>query len=93
MWPDGHGRSTGSGLVLPRAVVRDGHLELDYGSEGWGFESLRARHLHWLGIDVWTDNSGLHNYYLHNGFKHVRTLDLADYPSGALFQRPADSAN
>jgi hypothetical protein len=24
-------------------VVRDGRLELDYGSEGWGFESLRAR--------------------------------------------------
>jgi hypothetical protein len=24
-------------------VVKDGRLELDYGSEGWGFESLQAR--------------------------------------------------
>jgi hypothetical protein len=39
-------------------------------------------------IDVWTDNVGLHRYYEQRGFKHVRTLDL-DYPSGALFQRPA----
>jgi RimJ/RimL family protein N-acetyltransferase len=40
--------------------------------------------LHWLRIYVWTDNIGLHNYYLRSGFKHVRTLGHADYPSGAL---------
>jgi hypothetical protein len=40
-------------------------------------------------IDVWTDNIELHRYYEKRAFKHVRTLDLADYPSGALFQRPA----
>jgi hypothetical protein len=38
---------------------------------------------------VWTDNLGLHRYYEQNGFRHVRTLDLPDYPSGALFQRAA----
>jgi hypothetical protein len=31
----------------------------------------------------------LHRYYEQRGFKHVRMLDLADYPSGALFQRTA----
>jgi len=40
-------------------------------------------------IDVWTDNFGLHRHYEQNGFRHVRTLDLADYPTGALFRRPA----
>ncbi|MFC5265072.1 hypothetical protein ACFPJ1_23415 [Kribbella qitaiheensis] len=40
-------------------------------------------------IDVWTDNVGLHRYYEQRGFRHVQTLDLGDYPSGALFQRAA----
>ena len=31
----------------------------------------------------------LHRYYEQRGFVHVRTLDLSDYPSGALFQRKA----
>lgn len=43
----------------------------------------------WVRIDVWTDNIGLHWYYEQRGFKHVRTLDLSDYLSGALFQRAA----
>ena len=38
---------------------------------------------------MWTDNVGLHRYYEQRGFRHVRTLDLSDYPSGALFQRRA----
>jgi hypothetical protein len=43
----------------------------------------------WVRIDVWTDNVGLHCYYEQRGFRRVRTLDLSDYPSGALFQRHA----
>jgi hypothetical protein len=31
----------------------------------------------------------LHCYYEERGFKWVRTLDLANYPSGAPYQRPA----
>ena len=38
---------------------------------------------------MWTDNIGLHRYYEQRGFVHVRTLDLSNYPSGALFQRKA----
>ena len=38
---------------------------------------------------MWTDNICLHRYYQERGFRHVRTLDLSDYPSGALFQRQA----
>jgi hypothetical protein len=38
---------------------------------------------------VSTHNIKLHLYYEDQGFHHVRTLDLHDYPSGALFQRRA----
>ena len=60
--------------------------DADHHRVGCGAGSLR---LSGHRIDVWTDNIGLHRYYENRGFKHVRTLDLADYPSGALFQRPA----
>ncbi len=44
----------------------------------------------WVRMDVWTNNYDLHRYYLRQGFQHVRTLDLPDYPSDALFQRPVN---
>ena len=42
----------------------------------------------WIRVDVWATNDDLHRYYLRHGFRHVRTVDLPGYPSGALFQRP-----
>lgn len=39
--------------------------------------------------DVWIDDAGLRRYCEERGFRHVRTLDLSDYPCGALFQREA----
>ncbi|MGH3755494.1 MAG: GNAT family N-acetyltransferase [Pseudonocardiaceae bacterium] len=41
----------------------------------------------WVRLDAWTSNHGLHRYYEHAGFRHVRTV--ADYPSRstALFER------
>ncbi|MFB4310824.1 GNAT family N-acetyltransferase [Actinomadura sp. GTD37] len=42
-------------------------------------------------IDVWTDNTALHAYYLGLGFEKVATRETSDRtPSGALFQRPLD---
>jgi len=49
----------------------------------------------WTRVDVWTTNAALHQYYKDQGFEHLRTLDFADpweYPSAALFQRPAADA-
>jgi len=43
----------------------------------------------WLRLDAWTTNRTLQQYYLDQGFSHVRTVVLAHNPSGALFQRPA----
>jgi GNAT superfamily N-acetyltransferase len=53
------------------------------GLERWGAASTR--------VDVWTDNYGLHDYYLKNGFVHLRTREFKDnweYPSAALFEKP-----
>jgi predicted N-acetyltransferase YhbS len=55
----------------------------------WACKRARDLGNNWVRIDVWTDNVGLHRYYEQHGFQHVRTLDLSDYPSGALFQRKA----
>lgn len=42
----------------------------------------------WVRVDVWTSNVRLQKYYLDQHFSHVRTIH-SEYPSGALFQRPA----
>lgn len=41
----------------------------------------------WVRLDAWTSNHGLHRYYEHAGFRHVRTV--TDHPSRstALFER------
>jgi GNAT superfamily N-acetyltransferase len=71
-------------MYLHRLIVRRPYAGL--GAEILDWASARAAHLdkRWVRIDVWTDNTPLHDYYQRNGFTHVRTLD-SDYPSGALF--------
>ena len=66
-----------------------------YGGKGLGAAILNrccdcaARNeKRWVRVDVWTTNYRLQEYYLNQQFKHVRTI-CSEYPSGALFQRPA----
>jgi GNAT superfamily N-acetyltransferase len=50
----------------------------------------------WLRVDVWTTNSGLHQYYKNQGFTHLRTKEVVtewEYPSAALFQKPTVDIN
>ncbi|MEU0179484.1 GNAT family N-acetyltransferase [Streptomyces massasporeus] len=42
----------------------------------------------WVRIDTWRTNTGLHTYYEHLGFRHVRTEAPAHRRSGWLAQRP-----
>lgn len=74
-------------MYLHRLIVRRKHAGLGAEIMDWACHRAHRLGLHWLRIDVWTENIGLHRYYERNGFEHVRTLDLSDYPSGALFQR------
>lgn len=39
----------------------------------------------WLRLDAWTSNSGLHAFWVRQGFEYLRTVP--DRPSGALFRR------
>ncbi|MEQ7127567.1 GNAT family N-acetyltransferase [Actinopolymorpha sp. B11F2] len=79
-------------MYLHRLIVRRPYAGL--GTEILDWASAKAATLGkaWVRIDVWTDNTPLHRYYQRNGFQHVRTLD-SDYPSGALFQRPANTTD
>ena len=66
-------------------------------ASGYGYGSTLLRHLAacaaadgraFLRLDCWKTNTGLHRYYLGEGFTHVRTVDVPGRFSGALFQRP-----
>jgi predicted N-acetyltransferase YhbS len=76
-------------MYLHRLIVRRKFAGLGDDVIDWACDRAGQLGNRWVRIDVWTDNTGLHRYYENRGFKHVRTLNLADYPSGALFQRPA----
>lgn len=43
----------------------------------------------WLRLDCNKSNMRLQAYYVENGFRHVRTVDLPHRISGALFEREA----
>jgi predicted N-acetyltransferase YhbS len=90
-------------LAEPAAYVSRLIVSRDHAGQGIG-----AALIHWAGaravdewgadwirIDVWTTNTALHQYYKDQGFEHMRTLDFPDpwqYPSAALFQKPAADA-
>ncbi|MCX4387635.1 hypothetical protein OG777_11920 [Micromonospora peucetia] len=42
----------------------------------------------YLRLNAWKANAALHCYYLGQGFRHVRTVDVPGRNSGALFERP-----
>jgi len=72
-------------MYMHRLIIRRKHAGLGTEVMDWACHRAHRLGLHWLRIDVWTDNIGLRN-----GVRRVRTLDLANYPSVALFQRPCD---
>ncbi|MGH8880252.1 MAG: GNAT family N-acetyltransferase [Stackebrandtia sp.] len=75
-----------------RVIVDRDHAGASLGSEllDWAGTQAVAAGATWLRVDVWTTNTELQDYYRQQGFTHVRTVVRDDYPSGALFQRPAE---
>jgi GNAT superfamily N-acetyltransferase len=78
-------------LYLHRLIVQRKYAGRRLGAEilTWACTKAACVGAQWVRIDVWTDNRRLQEYYEQHGFQHVRTLNLVDYPSGALYQRPA----
>jgi GNAT superfamily N-acetyltransferase len=74
-----------------KMTVRRSHSGSGLGARllNWAGSRAGAGGAKWLRLDAWTSNTALHAYYMRQGFDHVRTIVRPDYPSGALFQRPA----
>ena len=88
-----------SAVYVSRLIVSRDYAGRGIGSAliDWaGRRGAEAWQADWIRIDVWTTNTGLHEYYKEQGFIHLRTKDVADewvYPSAALFQKPATDIN
>lgn len=50
-------------------------------------ERARREHKRWIRLNCWSTNTRLHEYYIGQGFEHVRTCNVPRRMSGALFQR------
>jgi GNAT superfamily N-acetyltransferase len=74
-----------------RLVTARSHAGCGLGAELIDWAGQRGTILYgakWIRIDVWTDNSGLHQYYKMAGFEPCGLCPDPGYPSGALFQKP-----
>lgn len=78
-------------LYVHRMVVDEGARGGELGSALLDWAARRARQAgkHWLRLDAWKSNPGLHQYYLDRGFSLVRIDDNPADLSGACFQRTA----
>lgn len=70
-------RRTHSGNGLGALIIR------------WILDQAAQDGARWARLDAWDTNSGLHRYYLKNGWTYLRTIDHPIRRSTALFQRPA----
>jgi GNAT superfamily N-acetyltransferase len=84
------------GLYEPAAYVHRLVTARDYAGRGLGAElvdwaGMRGHRLYgaiWIRIDVWTNNTALHQYYKMARFEPCGFCTDPAYPSGALFQKP-----
>ncbi|TDB88926.1 GNAT family N-acetyltransferase [Actinomadura sp. 7K534] len=80
-------------VYLHRLVVHRDYTGLGLGAEliEWAGRkgAAQQRKAELIRIDVWTDNTELHDYYRRQGFKDVAIRTTSDRtPSGALFEKP-----
>jgi len=82
-------------VYVSRLIVRREYAGQGIGAAliDWaGQRGMEQWNANWIRVDVWTDNLALHEYYKSQGFTHLRTCPFDDnweYPSAALFQKPA----
>jgi GNAT superfamily N-acetyltransferase len=63
-------------LFITKLTVARSHAGRNLGGKLLDWSSDRAYHAgaKWLRLDAWTTNEGLQQYYLRQGFEHVRTV-------------------
>ena len=78
-------------VFIHRLITSRKHAGSGLGAEliDWaGLRGGREYGAKWIRIDVWTTNTGLHDYYKSKGFRPCGACADPDYPSGALFEKP-----
>ncbi|HEY8479332.1 MAG TPA: GNAT family N-acetyltransferase [Spirillospora sp.] len=83
-------------VYLHRLVIHRDYAGIGLGAEliDWAGRkgASQQRKAELIRIDVWTDNTELHDYYRRQGFRDVAVRTTSDgTPSGALFDRPLDT--
>jgi GNAT superfamily N-acetyltransferase len=94
--PNHHGIWPENARREPAVYVRRLTVSRSYGGIGLGSQlidwaGLRASRdygARWIRVDVWTTNTGLHDYYRGQGFEFCGLSPEPGYPSAALFQKP-----
>lgn len=84
-------------LYIHKLTVRREHSGRDLGARilDWAGDRAACSGAEWLRLDAWTTNPKLHEYYLRQGFQHVRTVTAGTAVNGGarvsgwLAQRPA----
>ncbi|MBW6436715.1 GNAT family N-acetyltransferase [Actinoplanes hulinensis] len=82
----------GDAVYVHRMIVRRDHAGRGIGKVLLRLAEEVARNSgrHWVRLDAWSTNEGLHGYYRSIGFQNVRTLRFNHRGSGALFQKPVE---
>ena len=78
-------------VYVHRLITARKYAGCGLGAELIDWAGLRGRRKHrarWIRIDVWSTNTGLHNYYVSKGFQSCGRCAEPGYPSGALFEKP-----
>lgn len=78
-------------VFVHRLITSREYAGLGLGAElvDWaGLRGSREYGAKWIRIDVWSTNTGLHDYYQSKGFTPCGRCAIPDYPSGALFEKP-----
>jgi GNAT superfamily N-acetyltransferase len=90
VWPGGDDEDA---VYIHRLVVSRAYAGRELGGLmiDWAVQrELRKRPVEWVRVDVWSTNSGLHDYYERQGFIRCGNCPDPRYPSGALFQKAAE---
>ncbi|MEV7940860.1 GNAT family N-acetyltransferase [Kitasatospora sp. NPDC088264] len=88
-------RKVGS-LYVHKLTIDRQHAGVNLGARllNWAGDQAFHRGAKWLRLDAWTSNVRLHQYYVEQGFTHIRTvLDPEVGGSGWVAQRPAALAD
>lgn len=92
IWPERLQRDPA--VYIRRLTVSRRYAGMGLGSQLMDWAGLRASREYgarWIRVDVWTTNTGLHDYYRRQGFGYCGLSPEPGYPSAALFQKPVEA--